>query len=61
MNKIKLKKKKGEKLQASFMGWECPRCHKVNSPFVLTCDCPPFTFTFTETGSTTITVKNGKE
>ena len=22
-------------------GWECPRCHKIHSPFSLTCDCAP--------------------
>lgn len=20
-------------------GWECPRCHKVNSPEIKSCDC----------------------
>jgi len=27
------------------IGWECPRCFKIHSPFSLTCDCPPLTFT----------------
>lgn len=21
-------------------GWECPRCHKINAPWVRECDCP---------------------
>ncbi len=21
--------------------WECPRCHKIHSPFASHCDCPP--------------------
>lgn len=21
--------------------WECQRCHRINAPFVLACDCPP--------------------
>lgn len=21
------------------MGWVCPRCHRVNSPYKLECDC----------------------
>ena len=23
------------------IGWECPRCHQIHSPFSLVCDCPP--------------------
>ena len=26
-------------------GWECPRCHKINSPFMQQCSCPSPTFT----------------
>jgi len=26
--------------QSSF-GWECPRCHKINSPSERHCDCDP--------------------
>lgn len=22
------------------MGWECPRCHKINAPTVTQCNCP---------------------
>lgn len=22
-------------------GWECPRCHIINSPYKLTCSCLP--------------------
>ena len=25
----------------TLQGWECPRCHKIHSPFSLTCDCMP--------------------
>lgn len=25
----------------SLIGWECPRCHVINSPFKSTCDCVP--------------------
>lgn len=25
------------------IGWECPRCHKVHSPYSLVCDCPRMT------------------
>ena len=21
-------------------GWECPRCHKINAPSVVSCSCP---------------------
>jgi len=31
--------------QTPLYGWECPRCFKIHSPFSLTCDCPPRTFT----------------
>ena len=24
----------------NFMGWECPRCHKVNAPSIESCNCP---------------------
>jgi hypothetical protein len=24
------------------IGWECPRCHKINSPFKENCNCLPF-------------------
>jgi hypothetical protein len=27
--------------QPHFMGWECPRCHKIHNPWNLVCDCPP--------------------
>lgn len=23
------------------IGWECPRCHKIHSPYSMTCDCLP--------------------
>jgi hypothetical protein len=23
------------------VGWECPRCHKIHSPWVDGCDCKP--------------------
>ena len=22
------------------IGWECPRCHKINAPFIESCNCP---------------------
>jgi hypothetical protein len=28
------------KVNHSF-GWECPRCHTINSPYKLTCSCLP--------------------
>jgi len=31
--------------ESSLMGWECPRCHKIHSPFIPACDCPPQTIT----------------
>jgi phage FluMu protein Com len=27
--------------QQPAMGWECPRCHKIHAPFIISCDCPP--------------------
>jgi len=24
-------------------GWECPRCGRINAPWVRQCDCPPST------------------
>ncbi len=35
--------------QTAIYGWTCPRCGKVNSPFVLQCDCPPPTKTWNST------------
>lgn len=29
------------------IGWECPRCQTIHSPFVLACGCPPPTVTTT--------------
>lgn len=29
------------------IGWECIHCHKINSPFVTACNCPPRTNTAT--------------
>lgn len=34
-------KMKNEGQRAYLQGWECPRCHKIHSPFITTCDCPP--------------------
>jgi len=27
--------------ETTLMGWECPRCGKIYSPFVRECNCPP--------------------
>lgn len=35
-------------------GWECPRCHKIHSPYSLTCDCQPATLS----GNTTMYPEN---
>ena len=29
------------KLDASAKGWLCPRCFRVNAPFIVTCSCKP--------------------
>ena len=33
------------------LGWICPRCGKVNSPFIPECDCPPPIKITTDSGS----------
>ena len=30
-------------------GWECPRCGKINAPWVSQCDCPKTQYTVTTT------------
>jgi hypothetical protein len=25
---------------STLQGWECPRCHKINSPYIQSCNCP---------------------
>jgi len=31
-------------------GWECPRCHKINAPWMSSCDCPPtYQYSYTTT------------
>ncbi len=27
--------------QSNLIGWECPRCHKIHSPYATECYCPP--------------------
>ena len=27
--------------QSYLQGWECPRCHKIHSPYTTECWCPP--------------------
>jgi hypothetical protein len=34
-----------EEPEPHLMGWECPRCHKIHSPFVTDCECKPLFFT----------------
>jgi hypothetical protein len=38
-----------EPVTTQMMGWECPRCGKIYSPFIPNCDCPPRTITATTT------------
>ena len=40
---------------SNLFGWECPRCFKIHSPFSVTCDCPPRTFTSSGSSSLPIT------
>jgi len=37
--------------KSPMMGWICPRCGKVNSPFIPECDCPPPIKITTDSGS----------
>ena len=37
--------KPAPKAETHLMGWECPRCHKIHSPFVTECSCAPITIT----------------
>lgn len=37
------------------VGWLCPRCGKINSPFVQQCNCSPFICRYTKSDSPTIT------
>lgn len=36
-----LKDKDEHASQSNLIGWECPRCHKIHSPDVTECYCPP--------------------
>lgn len=36
-----------EEPKSNLVGWECPRCHKIHSPFSTECDCVPLTTTET--------------
>ena len=27
--------------QSNLTGWECPRCHRIHSPYTTECYCPP--------------------
>ena len=31
--------------EPTLMGWECPRCHRIHSPFVSECYCAPLIIT----------------
>lgn len=32
-----------KKQEVLFKGWECPRCHSINSPYKSQCGCYPVT------------------
>lgn len=36
-------------------GWECPRCHIINSPYKLTCSCLPKLVNASTTGTINLT------
>lgn len=45
------------KQMSNFIGWECPRCFKIHSPFSQTCDCPPRTYTTAGSATTFVDLK----
>lgn len=51
----KKKKKEEPEGEVWLMGWECPRCHKIHSPYVQECDCAPKTYTVTFDSNSSVT------
>lgn len=40
-----------ESYKTHSFGWECPRCHIINSPYKLTCSCLPKLVNASATGT----------
>ena len=51
MSKEKEGNSDNDKKENQPLGWICPRCGKVNSPFIPECDCPPPIKITTDSGS----------
>lgn len=44
-----------ESYKTHSFGWECPRCHIINSPYKLTCSCLPKLVNVSTTGTVKLT------